>query len=256
MPLSHCDRCMKKSVIWLVFLVPTLGYAQNTHLASVNTGQASDTNIAQKAPLELKERRILPLFGNVGKSSEQIDEEIRFLNECDKSFATRTEASSFFATRAWEYLQEGSLDTACYRFNLAYLLNDKNVEAYWGLGVVSYQREDWVRAKEMLSKGVNIQSDNVPLLVDLSTVDIKLYSLTKRPEELDEAKTLLVHATEVDSTYALGQYNLASVYYNTGEFDKSWEHLHKGRMLDFAQISFDFIDQLKAKMPDPQGFFK
>lgn len=247
---------MKKSVIWLVFLAPALAYAQSTHLASVSSGQVIDTNVAQKAPLDLKERRVLPLFGNVSKSSEQIDEEIRFLSECDKSFATRTEASAFFTARAWEYLQEGSLDTACYRFNLAYLLNDKNVEAYWGLGVVSYQREDWVRAKDMLSRGVNLQGNNVPLLVDLSTVDLKLYETTKRTEELEEAKMLLVHATEVDSSYALGQYNLSMVYYNTNEFDKSWVHLHKGRALDFQQINFDFIEQLKAKMPDPQGFFK
>ena len=246
---------MKKSVvIWFAAFMPVLSFAQNTHLASA--GPASDTNISQKRPLELKEKRILPLFGEGSKSSEQIDEEIRFLSECDKSFSSRTEASSFFTARAWEYLQEGALDTACYRFNLAHLLNDKNVEAYWGLGVVSYQREDWAQAKDMLSRGANIQGDNVPLLVDLSTVDLKLYAITNRPEELEEAKTLLTRATAQDSTYALGQYNLALLHYNLNEFDKSWEHLHKGRSLDFAQLNFEFVELLKSKMPDPQSFFK
>ncbi|WP_229254326.1 type IV pilus biogenesis/stability protein PilW [Dyadobacter sp. NIV53] len=147
---------MKDSfVIWLALLLPGLGFAQENHLASALP--SSDTNVASKRPLELKERRVLPLFGELSKTSVQIDEEIRFLSECDKSFSSRTEASSFFTARAWEYLQEGALDTACYRFNLANLLNDKNVEAYWGLGVVSYQRENWTDAKRMLSKGVNLQ---------------------------------------------------------------------------------------------------
>ncbi|WP_439557693.1 tetratricopeptide repeat protein [Dyadobacter sp.] len=247
---------MKESVfVWLAVLIPVFGLAQNTHLASAGAAN-SGTNTAQKKPLELKERRILPLFGEVSKTSEQIDEEIRFLSECDKSFSSRAEASSFFAARAWEYLQEGSLDTACYRFNLAQLLNDKNVEAYWGLGVVSYQRENWVDAKRMLSKGVSLQGDNVPLLVDLSTVDLKLYAITSRKEELDEAAELLKHATAVDSTYALGQYNLSLLHYNLNELDKSWEHLHKGRVLDLSQMNFEFVELLKAKMPDPQGFFK
>ncbi|KQS32812.1 M48 family metallopeptidase [Dyadobacter sp. Leaf189] len=247
---------MKESVfVWLAVLIPVFGLAQNTHLASAGAA-SSGTNTAQKKPLELKERRILPLFGEVSKTSEQIDEEIKFLSECDKSFSSRTEASSFFAARAWEYLQEGSLDTACYRFNLAQLLNDKNVEAYWGLGVVSYQRENWVDAKRMLSKGVSLQGDNVPLLVDLSTVDLKLYAITSRKEELDEAAELLKHATAVDSTYALGQYNLSLLHYNLNELDKSWEHLHKGRVLDLSQMNFEFVELLKAKMPDPQGFFK
>ncbi|WP_051664099.1 tetratricopeptide repeat protein [Dyadobacter crusticola] len=247
---------MKESVfVWLAVLIPVFGLAQNTHLASASAA-TSGTNTTQKKPLELKERRILPLFGEVSKTSEQIDEEIKFLSECDKSFPSRTEASSFFAARAWEYLQEGSLDTACYRFNLAQLLNDKNVEAYWGLGVVSYQRENWVDAKRMLSKGVSLQGDNVPLLVDLSTVDLKLYAITSRKEELDEAAELLKHATAVDSTYALGQYNLSLLHYNLNELDKSWEHLHKGRLLDLSQMNFEFVELLKAKMPDPQGFFK
>lgn len=241
-------------VVWLAILTPILGLAQNTHLASASP--STDTNVTHKKPLDLKERRVVPLFGEVSKTSEQIDEEIKFLSECDKSFTSRTEASTFFSTRAWEYLQEGSLDTACYRFNLAQLLNDKNVEAYWGLGVVSYQRENWVDAKRMLSKGISLQGDNVPLLVDLSTVDLKLYAITSRKEELEEAGELLKHATTLDSTYALGHYNLALLHYNLNEMDKSWEHLHKGRNLDFSQMNFDFVELLKAKMPDPQGFFK
>lgn len=246
---------MKDSfVFWLALLLPALCSAQQTHLASA--GPSSDTNVASKKPLELKERRILPLFGELSKTSEQIGEEIQFLSECDKSFSSRAEASSFFSARAWEYLQEGSLDTACYRFNLANLLNDKSVETYWGLGVVSYQRQNWVDAKRMLSRGVELQGDNVPLLVDLSTVDMKLYELTNRKEELDEAATILKHAVALDSTYALGQYNLALVHYNLDQPDEAWVHLHKGRKLDFSQINLDFIELLKAKKPDPEGFFK
>jgi tetratricopeptide (TPR) repeat protein len=246
---------MKDSfVIWLALLIPAFGMAQGTHLASA--GPASDTNVASKRPLELKERRVLPLFGELSKTSDQIDEEIHFLSECDKSFSSRAEAGSFFTARAWEYLQEGALDTACYRFNLAYLLDDKNVEPYWGLGVVSYQRQNWVDAKKMLSRGVELQGNNVALLVDLATVDLKLYELTSRKEELNEAATILKHATALDSTYALGQYSMALVHYNLDEYDQAWESLHNGRKLDFGQINLDFVELLKAKKPDPTAFFK
>tara|TARA_R110002124_G_scaffold274588_1_gene444537 strand:+ start:547 stop:1290 length:744 start_codon:yes stop_codon:yes gene_type:complete len=247
---------MKKTIaFWIAISLPVVVFGQITHLASA-TAPVSDTNISQKRPLELKERRVLPLYGEITKTSAQIDEEIKFLSDCDKSFTTRDEASTFFTTRAWEYLQEGSLDTACYRFNLAHLLNDKNVDVYWGLGVISYQRQDWVLAKDMLSRGVNINSSNVPLLVDLSTVDLKLYDITNGVEELAEAKKLLDHANKLDSTYALGQYNQALLYYNLNEPKKAWEHLHNGRSLDFGQINLSFVELLKAEMPDPKGFFK
>ena len=253
-PVLYLSFMKDYFVIWLALFIPVAGFAQGTHLASAGSG--SDTNVASKKPLELKERRVLPLFGEISKTSVQIDEEIKFLSECDKSFSSRAEASSFFTARAWEYLQEGALDTACYRFNLANLLNDKNVEPYWGLGVVSYQKQNWADAKRMLSRGIELQADNVPLLVDLSTVDLKLYALTNRKEELDEADAILKHATGLDSTYALGQYNLALLHYNKDEADLAWEALHKGRLLDFSQINFEFIELLKAKKPDPVGFFK
>ncbi|PWJ60048.1 hypothetical protein CLV98_101224 [Dyadobacter jejuensis] len=247
---------MKKSIVfWLFLVVPIVGVCQINHLASA-TAPASDTNAPQKRSLTLQEKRVLPLFGDASKTSEQIDEEIHFLSNCDKSFATRAEASSFFVSRAWEYLQEGSLDTACYRFNLANLLDDKNVEAYWGLGVVSYQREHWAEAKDMLSRGVNLQSNNVALLVDLSTVDLKLYEITNSQEELEEAQLLLNHAEKLDSTYALGHYNQALLHYNLDNPEKSWEYLHKGRMLDFSQLNLEFVKLLKNRMPDPAGFFK
>ena len=73
---------------------------------------------------------------------------------------------------------------------------------------------------------------------------------------MDEAAELLKHAVSIDSTYALGQYNLALLHYNLNELDKSWDHLHKGRILDFTQLNLDFVELLKAKLPDPQGFFK
>lgn len=241
--------------IWLVMLIPAATLAQQTHLAS-SASQSTDTNASPKKPLELKDRRVLPLYGGGAKTSDQIDEEIKFLSDCDKSFSSREEASTFFASRAWEYLQEGSLDTACYRFNLAQILNDKNVEPYWGLGVICYQRENWVDAKKMLTKGVNLSNNNVALLVDLSTVDLKLFAITNRQEDLEEAETLLNQAMKVDSSYALGQYNLALVHFNRNQFEQSWEHLHKGRNLDFGQMNLDFVELLKAKMPDPQGFFK
>lgn len=44
----------------------------------------------------------LPLFGERAKTSEQIDAEVHFLNDCDQNFASRAEASDFFAARGWD----------------------------------------------------------------------------------------------------------------------------------------------------------
>lgn len=230
--------------------------AQNTPQLVSTSPRSSDAEYTQTRVVSLAERRILPLFGELRKTSEQIDAELRFLNDCDKMFTTREEASDFFATRGWEYLQEGQLDTACYRFNLAYLLNDRNVDAYWGLGVVSYQRNELVQAEQILRKGVHLSPDNVPLMVDLATVELRHYTQIGEKGDLEEAHILLQNAVEIDDSYAPAHFGLATAKYYLQEFEGAWRHIHKGRRLDMSLLDIDLVNTLREKLPDPDGFFK
>lgn len=232
--------------------LPLTGLSQSMQFVSSRT---LDTNVSSPRPLTLAERHVLPLFGEQRKTSEQIEEEIRFLSDCDKMFASRQEASTFFATRAWEYVQEGQLDTATYRFNLAYLLNEKNVEAFWGLGVICYQKDKLHDAERMMRRGVEIAPENVPLLVDLSSIELKHFAQTQEKEDLVESHQLLERAVALDSTYAPAFYNLALVNYHLADYPKAWEALHAGRKINLTLVDFQFVELLRGKLADPQGFF-
>ena len=239
--------------IWLVLVVPGIVRAQSQ---LVSNKQPIGEPSQEKQVLSLSERKILPLFGELRKSSDQIKEEISFLNDCDANFGSRKEASQFFAARGWEYLQESQLDTASYRFNLAYLLNEKNVDAYWGLGVVCFQREDFNNAFRMLKKGVEIEPQNVPLMVDLSSISIKLYEESADSLKLEEVQRLLEQAAALDPSYAQTFFNLSVAEYYRGNYNEAWENLHKGRVLNFSLVNLQFVEQLSEKAPDPKGFFK
>lgn len=238
--------------LFCLLLLPAIGWSQTLQFAS--TTRSLDTNEARTTTLA--ERQTLPFFGEERKSSEQIDKDIRFLSDCDKMFANREEASTFFAARAWEYIQEGQLDTAAYRFNLAYLLNEKNVDAYWGLGVVSYQKNQLEEAATILRRGVELAPGNVPLMVDLSTIELRNFTQTAKPEDLEDSYKLLKYAASLDSTYAQTFYNLASAEFYREDYSRAWEALHTGRKLNFQLVDFEFVDLLRTKLPDPEGFFK
>ncbi len=235
-----------------LLLMPALSWSQTLQFAS--TARSLDTNGART--LTLAERQTVPFFGEQHKTSEQIDKEIRFLSDCDKMFNSREEASNFFAARAWEYVQEGQLDTAAYRFNLAYLLNEKNVDAYWGLGVVSYQKNQLEEAASILRRGVELAPSNVPLMVDLSTIELRNFTQAAKPEDLEDSYKLLKHAASLDTTYAQTFYNLASAEFYRADYPKAWEALHTGRKINFQLVDFEFVNLLRTKLPDPEGFFK
>jgi tetratricopeptide (TPR) repeat protein len=240
--------------LFCLLLTPCMGWSQAMQFVS-NT-RSLDTNLSESRPLTLAERRVLPLFGEQRKTSEQIEEEIRFLSECDKNFTSRGEASTFFAARAWEYVQEGQLDTAAYRFNLAYLLNEKNVDAFWGLGVVCYQKNMLDDAERMMRRGVEVAPENVPLMVDLSTIELRHYNENKEPQDLEESYQLLKQAAILDTTYAQTFYNLALAEYYRADYPKAWDALHIGRKLNFQLVDFQFVELLRAQLADPEGFFK
>ena len=197
----------------------------------------------------------LPLFGERPKTATQIDEEIHFLNDCDRNFASRSEASDFFAARGWDYVSNGQLDTAAYRFNLAWLLNTKNADVYWGLGVVSYQKNQLADAIRMLRKGSDLDNNNTVLLTDLATVEIKAYQQKPNDELLTEAEDHLQRAITINPN-ALSLQKISMVSYLKADYSKAWDYLHQANVLDVSSLDLTYLGELLAKKPDPKGVFK
>ena len=197
----------------------------------------------------------MPLFGERAKTSEQIDQEIRFLNDCDRNFATRPEASKFFADRGWDYVASGQLDTAAYRFNLAWLLNDHNADAYWGLGVVCYQKNQLPDAIRMLKSGLTVADSNTTLMTDLATVQIKYHQEHNNPDVLTDAETTLHRAVGIAPNASAYQ-KLSLISYLKADYAKAWAYFHQARSLDLATLDLSYLNDLLAKQPDPKGMFK
>ncbi|MGA0556923.1 tetratricopeptide repeat protein [Larkinella sp. VNQ87] len=199
---------------------------------------------------------VAPLFGEQAKSTDHIAWEVRFLSECDQNFNNRTEASQFFSTRAWEYLTEGQLDTASYRFNLAWLLDDKNSDSYWGLGVICYQQGNNAESIRLLKKGLEVADTNAVLMTDLATVELKQYRENKDNELLEDAIQVLTKALKYDMTNPNTFMRLSWANYAKGDYAAAWDNLHKARLLELSAVDLPYLQELLEKAPDPKGFFK
>lgn len=246
-------------IVWTIVGVFPQVFGQSPQFVSQNHSLArnnsSTTTSAAAKDSDLATLHCIPLWGEKSKSVQQKKEDAAFLKACDQNFETRSEASRFFAERGWEYISEGELDTACYRFNLAHLLDEKNSDAYWGLGVVCHQKGDGSQAIRMLSKGVLYDSSNSILLDDLATLYIGQFQQTKNSEDLNQAFTLLNRSATIDTTNGTTFMKLALAEYLRNDFDKSWEYLHKCRQIDVQVLDFNFIEQLASQKADPHGVF-
>ncbi|GAA4445457.1 hypothetical protein GCM10023188_48640 [Pontibacter saemangeumensis] len=229
---------MKKVLVAVAFLcATTLGFAQE---------QPAEQNI-----------QVQPMFGGKQKTEAQQKKDEKFLTSCDKSFTNRQEASKFFVERGWEYLNEGQVDTAVYRFNLAWLLNPDNKDTYWAFGLVTSAKGEEQKAIEFYEKALAYEPKNSLLLSDIASSYLKVYNEgKKKKKDLKKASSYLNDAVNADSTNAFALYNLSKVKFYEKKYSDAWRYLHKSRSIDLTQIDYSYIAELTAQMPDPKGFFR
>lgn len=200
--------------------------------------------------------RLQPLFGGLTPAQATLLIGEARLRAIAASFASSTEASTFFSTKGYEYLRENQPDTAAYRFNLAWLLNPQNADAFRGLGIVASTQPSPDAAIGLLTQGLALAPASAPLLSDLGASYLIRYNLTKKKKDLSTGLDLLQRATIIDPTNADAWQQLARGLYYQEKYAEAWAAVHKGRALTLSSLDFDLISDLQAKLPDPQGNFK
>ncbi|WP_276495862.1 tetratricopeptide repeat protein [Pontibacter litorisediminis] len=223
-------------------------------LAAVAFLFAASLSFAQDKAAELSPK-VLPMFGEKQKTEAEQKQDEKFLTSCDKNFNDRREASKFFMERGWEYLNEGQVDTAMYRFNLAWLLNPDNKDTYWAFGLVTSARGDNQYAIRMYEKALALDNKNAMLITDVAASYLAVYKERKKKKDLKKALAYLNTATAAEPNNAYALYNLSVAKCQEKKYSEAWDYLHKSRSIDMSQIDYSYILELSEKMPDPQGFF-
>jgi cytochrome c-type biogenesis protein CcmH/NrfG len=203
-------------------------------------------------------QRLQPLYGGLTAAQAQQAVGANVLADIDRSFPSRPEASKFFSTKGFEYLQENKPDTAVVRFNLAWVLDPKNPETYRGLAVLLSRRPDASpeAIQALLLQGLAVAPTNSLLLTDAANTALARYEEGKKKKELQQASDYVQRALQADGTNANAWQAQARILYYQEKYAEAWQAVHKGQNLNLASLDFQFLTELMAKQPDPEGKFK
>lgn len=242
-PLNFCARW---AALFLLFLGATLNL------------WAQPGAKGRPAPASAGPRRLQPLYGGLTPAQAQQAVGAAVLADVGRSFASRTEASKFFSQKGFEYLREGQPDTATVRFNLAYALDPQNPDAYRGLAVLLSQRPTATpeAVQALVLQGLAVAPTNALLLTDAATTTLGRYEISKKKRDLTEANDYAQRALRADSTIAAAWQTQARVRYAQADYPAAWQAVHKVQSLSLTSLDFNFLTELLAKAPDPQGKFK
>ena len=214
------------------------------------------TAAVSASPAAARAARLRPLFGGLTPAQATQLLGAAQLKAIAASFASSAEASAFFSTKGFEYLRDNQPDTAAYRFNLAWLLNPQNAEAYRGLGVVASAQPTPDASIGLLAQGLALAPTSPMLLSDLGTSYLIRYGQAKKKKDLLAGLDLLQRATAADPANAVAWQQLARGFYYQEKYPEAWAAVHKGQVLSVSSLDFGLITDLLAKLPDPQGMFK
>lgn len=227
-------------------------------------GAAAQPALAQKkgkpqtAPAYTGPQRLQPLYGGLSPEQAQALVGAAVLADIDRSFASRPEASKFFSDKGYEYLQEHQPDTAAVRFNLAYALDPKNAETYRGLAVLLSQRPDTSpeAVQTLLAQGLAVAPASAPLLADAATNTLSRYEQTKKKKDLQQAADYAQRALAADPNNAAAWQAQARIHFYQEDYAGAWQAVHKTQSLNLTGLDFQFLSELLAKAPDPEGKIK
>lgn len=199
--------------------------------------------------------KVQPMFGGGFRTELQQKQDEKFLKSCDASFTSRTEASKFFMERGWEYFSEGQIDTAMYRFNLAWLLNPGNGETYWAFGLLSAATDKPKEALKLYEKALEYEPNNSLLFSDIASAHVLAYKAEKKKKHLKNASKTLDKALKLDQKNAFALYSISEVKYLEKKYSDAWTYLHQAREINMLSLNYSYLQELMEKMPDPTGFF-
>jgi tetratricopeptide (TPR) repeat protein len=157
----------------------------------------------------------LPEYGRQKKCQEEIDIDKEFFMSSDSNFKDRKKAAEYYVQRAWDYFNEGKLDTAMFRFNQAWMLDSTNADIYWGFGNLLGMKKQFKESITYFEKSLRLNPSNPTVFECISKSYGQLFVQDTSLVHLDKAisylKTSISMAPNVARTY--GQLTGLYTYY-------------------------------------------
>lgn len=212
------------------------------------------------------DKRLLPKYGHLQKTEKEIESDDQFISsimslDIYKGDSAYRKASNDLIFKGFNEMYTGSLKTAMYRFNQAFLLDSSNTNIYWGYGAIYMNLGEFELAKKQYEEGLNIDSTNDNLLTDFATYYMEQYLVIiempendyiKNPKEQamlysDTAIALLITSYNINPKNQSTVYKLSCYYWYRSDCDNAWKYYDLCMDLGGQLITEEFKKDLKKK---------
>jgi tetratricopeptide (TPR) repeat protein len=200
------------------------------------------------------DRNLLPKYGSLAKADWQNAADDAFLTATDQEYrGDRRKASQDTALRGWQYLVDGNSDDAMRRFNQAWLLNNKNGTALWGMAAIESDKGKYKESIALFEEAEQYISDEINFSVDYARA-LGMAGVQLKDEDLLKKAFSRFKTNHDKAPYnTRNLQNWALILFKLQKYADAWAKVKLAEATpDKMNLDPKFIKALQAKMPRPK----
>lgn len=197
---------------------------------------------------------LLPKYGPTPKNEAYKAADQQFLATIDEHYKSdRKRASNEIATRGWQALRQGLVDEAMRRFNQAWLLNNSNGVALWGMGAIQANKPGQLEeALKLFSEAAPFNAGDVDFSTDYAKTMGMAGAETNNEALLKDAFSRFSQVHAKAPQHAINLQNWAITYFYIGNYVEAWKKIELAEATPRrADLDPRFIAALQSQMPRP-----
>jgi cytochrome c-type biogenesis protein CcmH/NrfG len=194
-----------------------------------------------------KDDRLLPEYGKPRTPEQCAADEAYIKTALQEMNTDGHNGSEQMVELGFKYIAMGDLRVAMYRFNQAWLLDQKNSNVYAGFGSVYFMFKDFSNSIKHFNKGLELDPRNTNLLSYLARTYLSMYEASTDTIAYYKVLPLLSKAYHIDSTNMYTLYMLSRFYIRSNNCDSSLKYFYKCKKLGGQPITEQYERGLKTR---------
>lgn len=200
-------------------------------------------------------KRLLPKYGYIPKTANELTSDSTFISSILETDGSLEVGSAHLVGLGFNYMQQGDIKTAMYRFNQAWLLDSLNANAHWGFGAVYAYFGQTTEQIIQYNAGLDIDPSNTNILTDYGTIHLSNFYDSANKYELYLAIELLRKACQKDPENYNTLFKLSICYYNLDDCYFAWKYWDKSVEFGGMPVMENFTRDLKENCEQTEETF-
>ncbi|MDR0476373.1 MAG: hypothetical protein LBH14_00305 [Desulfobulbaceae bacterium] len=196
---------------------------------------------------------LLPKYGPLPKDAAQRATEEQFIAKTDAKFhGDRKRAASDLAKEGWHLLAQDDVAAAMRLFNQAWLLDNENGSALWGMAALRSHAGKSAEAMILFNEAAPLVGNDIDFMTDQAKA-IGFAGLQQKDKSLiNNALIRFAYTYKLAPRHTRNLENWAKLLYLLGQYREAWGKINLA-MATPGKDELDpaFISKLRGKMPRP-----